>query len=339
MKLRMVGPRSVDRFLDLDGDGAHHALAHVLGLVVLLEEILEGLGDGLAVGREMGAAVAGVLAVDERGDVLAVAAAVGKDDLDVRTFDVDERVERLFGHVLGDEVQEAVFALIGNPVQDEGETFLEVGIVLHHRFHDVHVEGIAFEHLVVGGEADEGAVLLGRVALAAVQQDAAAEVGEGGLAVAVGFHQEGLGADAVHTHGLLEGSRVELTAGVQLGNHIHHLSERDAASEVAHGHGPVLVDGDVDALAIAHRELVDGVVDDLFQEDVDTVTLPFAIAQAADVHTGTPPDVFVPLQGNDVFLTVVGSLLLQSLVSHFYLFSLSCKDTEFFPQSQSHPIG
>ena len=271
---------------------------------------------------------------------------MGEDDLDVRTFDVDERVKGLFGHVLGDEVQEAVFALIGNPVQDEGETFLEVGIVLHHRFHDVHVEGVAFEHLVVGGEADEGAVLFGRVALAAVQQDAAAEVGEGGLAVAVGFHQEvgghrvdGLGADAVHTHGLLEGSRVELTAGVQLGNHVHHLSERDAASEVAHGHGPVLVDGDVDALAIAHRKLVDGVVDDLFQEDVDTVALAFAVTQAADVHTGAPPDVFVPLQGNDVFLTVVGSLLLQSLVSHFYLFSLSCKDTEFFPQSQSHPIG
>ena len=86
---------------------------------------------------------------------------MGEDDLDVRAFDVDERVERLLGHVLGDEVQQAVLAFVRYAVQDEGESFLEVGIVLHHRLHDVHVEGVTFEHLLVGDEPDEGAVLFG----------------------------------------------------------------------------------------------------------------------------------------------------------------------------------
>ena len=197
------------------------------------------------------------------------------------------------------------------------------------------MEGVAFEHLVVGDEADEGAVLLGGLAQAAVQQDAAGVVGERGLAVAEGFHPEvggqgvhGLGADAVHAHGFLEGFRVELAAGVQLGSDVHHAAEGNAAAEVAHGHGLVLVDGDVDALAEAHRELVDRVVDDFLQEDVDAVSLPLTVAQAADVHAGTSPDVLVPLQGDDILLAIVGSVLLLGLFCHDCPFSLSCKFTE-----------
>ena len=175
-----------DRFLDLDGDGADDALADVLGLVILLEEVLERLGDGLAVGGQVGPAVAGVLAVDEGGDVLAVAVAVGQDDLDVLALDVDERVERRLGHVLGDEVQEAVLALVRNAVQDEGQALLQVGVVLDHGLDELHVEGIALEHLFVGGEADQRAVLLRGRAHAAVLQDAAGETRPGGLAAPVG---------------------------------------------------------------------------------------------------------------------------------------------------------
>ena len=138
----------------------------------------------------VGASVAGVLAVDEGGDVLAVAAAVRDDDFDVGALEMDEGVEGRFRHVLRDEVQQAVLALVGDSVQHEREPLLEVGVVLDHRLHDVHVEGVPFEHLVVGEEADEGAVLFGGLAEAAVQQDAAAVVGEGGLAVAEGLHPE-----------------------------------------------------------------------------------------------------------------------------------------------------
>ena len=62
--------------LYLYADGPDYALAAVGRFVVLLEEVLEGLGYCLPEGREMGASVAGVLPVDEGGDVLAVGIAV-----------------------------------------------------------------------------------------------------------------------------------------------------------------------------------------------------------------------------------------------------------------------
>ncbi len=48
------------------------------------------------------------------------------------------------------------------------------------------------------------------------------------------------------------------------------LAERDAAAVVAHAHG-ALGELDLDLLAEAHRELVDGVVDRLLEQDVDAV--------------------------------------------------------------------
>jgi hypothetical protein len=45
-------------------------------------------------------------------------------------------------------------------------------------------------------------------------------------------------------------------------------------------------EGDLDALAVAHDELVDGVVDDLLEQDVDAVVVVRAVAGAADVHAG-----------------------------------------------------
>ena len=190
------------------------------------------------------------------------------------------------------------------------------------------MEGVTLEHLLIGGEADEGPVLFLALPDPAVQQDAPGVVCEGALSVAEGFHPEvgghgvhGLGAHAVHTHGFLEGLGVEFAAGVQLGRDIHDLPERNAAAEVADRHGLVL-DVDVDALAEAHRELVHGIVDDLFQQDIDAVSLPLSVPQAPDIHAGAPPDVLIPLQGDDVLFVIVGSLLLLDLFSHVAFFSL-----------------
>ena len=115
-----------DGLLDLDGNGAYDALADVLGLVILLEKVLEGFGDGFAVCSQVGAAVAGVLAVDEGGDVFPVAVAVGEHDLDVFPFQVDEGIQGRLAHILVHQVQQAVFALVGYSVEVERETFLEV---------------------------------------------------------------------------------------------------------------------------------------------------------------------------------------------------------------------
>ena len=63
---------------------------------------------------------------------------------------------------------------------------------------------------------------------------------------------------------------------------------------------------DVDLLAVAHDVLVDGVVDDLLEEDVNPIVLSRSITQLADVHAGTKSDVFARVEGADVLFVVVG---------------------------------
>ena len=96
------------RLLDLDAYSSDDALTAVLGFVILLEIVLEGLRDGLPERRQVGASVSGVLAVDERGDILTVGVAVCEHDFDVFILEVDRLIQRSLGHVLLDEIEQSV---------------------------------------------------------------------------------------------------------------------------------------------------------------------------------------------------------------------------------------
>ena len=116
-------------------------------------------------------------------------------------------------------------------------------------------------------------------------------------------------ADAVQAAGDLVGALVELAAGVQLGE--HDLGSRqllggvdvngNAAAVVDHGDAVVDVDGDLDAVALAGERLVDGVVDDLVDEVMET-----SLGGVSDVHAGALPDSFQPLENLDLVGLVVG---------------------------------
>ena len=96
---------------------------------------------------------------------------------------------------------------------------------------------------------------------------------------------------------------LELAAGVQDGQ--HDLGRRlaaflvdvdgDAAAVVADGAGAVGVQDDLDAVAVTGERLVDGVVDRLVHEVVQTVR-----ARIADVHRGALADCLEPLEDLDV---------------------------------------
>ena len=171
--------------LNLYAYGSDHALTEVGRLVVLLEELLESLGNGFPVCREVGASVAGILAVDEGGDVLAVGVAVAEHYLYVLAHQVNRRIERGFAEVLVHQVEQAVFGLVSLPVEYQGQSLLEVGVVLDHSLDIVRVEGEVSEHQLVGNEAHQGAVLLGSRTLAAALELPALKTGPGALAVAV----------------------------------------------------------------------------------------------------------------------------------------------------------
>ena len=165
----------------------------VLRSVVLLEEILECLGDGLTESGQMGSSVTGVLSVYERRDVLAVGVAVCQDDLDVLAHKMDRSIARGLGKIVVHKVQKAVLGLVGDSVQDYRQTFLQVGVVLDHRLHIVHMELKASEHCTVRGEHDKCTVLFTDLLLpAAVHQLSALVPRPGTLSSSERLHVETL---------------------------------------------------------------------------------------------------------------------------------------------------
>ena len=240
-----------------------------------------------------------VLAVDEGRDVLPVGVAVRHHDLDVLSLQVYRLVERGLGHVFLDQVQESVLGLVHRAVEVEGQPFLEIGIVLNHRLHEVHVELVGAEHLAVGSENDQGAVLLGDGFLDAASGKLPAFVaGPGTPAVAerlyvelLGKGVDCLGSDSVQSDGFLEHLVVELASGVELAGGLHHRAERYPSPEVPDAHLVVFYLDD-DLLAESCREFVDAVVNDLFEEHVDSVPRVGTVPETADVHPRTPADVF-----------------------------------------------
>ncbi len=62
---------------------------------------------------------------------------------------------------------------------------------------------------------------------------------------------------------------------------------------------------DIDALARPHDKLVNGVVDDFFEQNIDAVILVRAVAQPADIHAGPLSDMLQRTEGLDLAFVVI----------------------------------
>src|SRR5258707_5881420 len=69
-----------------------------------------------------------------------------------------------------------------------------------------------------------------------------------------------LGADAIQPDAELEHIVIVFCAGINLGNAIHNLAQWNAAAKIAHAY-VLTLDGDLDFLARAHDELINGIID------------------------------------------------------------------------------
>jgi len=116
-------------------------------------------------------------------------------------------------------------------------------------------------------------------------------------------------ADTVQTARDGVGAAAELAAGVQ--DRQHDLDrglvrvggvriDRDATAVVDHAHGAVFEDGHLDVVGVAGEGLVDGVVDDLVHEMMQT-----ARPGRADVHAGALAHRLETLQDLDLIGAVV----------------------------------
>ncbi len=153
--------------------------------------------------------------------------------------------------------------------------------------------------------------LFGVLALLFVLDFAALETGLDEFPAAIAAHHEHvrervhrLRADAVEADAELEHVVVVFRAGVDGGHAIHDLAQRDAAAEIAHGHARAL-DLELDFLAEAHDVFVNGVINDLLEQDVTAVVIVRAVADAANVHARAQADVLQRTERLDLALVVM----------------------------------
>ena len=137
---------------------------------------------------------------------------------------------------------------------------------------------IVLELRIVWLEIDVGTVLVLRRFRHIRNQFSTLEDGFAYLSFTIAAYLEmrAQGIDSLHTHTvqtdrLLESLGVELTTGVQNADTLDELALGDASAIVAHRDAEVVLYVDFDAIACPHLELIDGVVEYLFQQDVDTV--------------------------------------------------------------------
>ena len=247
----VLGLRLEHRVLEPDGDGADHALAHVVAFEFLVGVLVDRLEQPLAKRAEVGAAIAGVLAVDERVERLAVAAvAVGETELERLLRVMQRRVDRLAAvrlEILHHQVEQAVAGLKHLAVVDQLEPAVQVAVMPQPPL-DVFGQKLrGLENLRVGLEADEGPVRFAGCALLFALEFALLEPGLHELAAAMAADDElaregvdGLGADAVEADAELEDVVVVFGAGVDLRDALDDLAQGDAPAEIADGHFLVL---------------------------------------------------------------------------------------------------
>ena len=155
----VLGLRLEDRVLDLDRHRADEAVAHVLAGETVLGELVDALEHALAESALVGAAVVGVLAVDEAVVGLAVGVGVGEGELEPVELAVQGVVHRrLAAEFVGEEVGEAVLRAVLLAVVDQGQAAVEEGVVAQAVLEVLLLPAVVAEDLGVRDEADQGAV-------------------------------------------------------------------------------------------------------------------------------------------------------------------------------------
>ena len=305
---------------ELDGDDGGKALAAVLAgdLVALFDQAdLEAVGVEHARERGLEAglvhtALGGVDVVGKGENVFLIAVVILQGDLGVgiapgAAHVNDAGVQRVLGLIEeGDELADAALvahlvALLLPLAQVDGadaQARVEEGLLAHTGVEDIVGVDRILEHFGVGLEGDGGAGVVGGADDGHLLRDVTAgEFHLVNLAVLMHLHGQPFGqrvddarADAVQAAGDLIAPAAELAARVQDGKDdlergtsgLRLNVHGDAAAVIDDGDGVVGIDLHGDVRAVAREGFVDGVIDDLIDEVVQT-----ARGGRADVHART----------------------------------------------------
>ena len=133
------------RFGDIDGNGTNNAVADIAIFLILAKELFDGAGNSFTKGYLMGTTLDGVLTIDEGVVLLARLVGMGERNLNILAFEVNDRVERIYRHIVGQEVEKTILGGIFVAVVIECESSIEVGIVAHHGLDELIAEVVVLE--------------------------------------------------------------------------------------------------------------------------------------------------------------------------------------------------
>ena len=253
-----------------------------------------------------------MLTIDEGVVFLAILVGVGKGNLDILALQVDDGIKAIVGHAIGKQILQTIARDNAAPIIHDGQTRVQVGIVTEHVLDDLVAIGIVLKQRVVGLEHDIGARLVIRGLSNVALEDTTLEdhLAYLSVTIAMGFEMgtqevDSLDTDTIHSHRLLKGLGVVLTTRIQLADGFDDLSLRDTTTIVANRDPQMVYNIDLNALASIHTELIDGVVDGLFQKYIDTILWLRTVGEASDVHARTRADMVYIRQVADVVFIIV----------------------------------
>ena len=116
--------------------------------------------------------------------------------------------------------------------------------------------------------------------------------------------------DRLHTHSvqtytLLKCFGIIFSSGIQHADSFYQLADRNASSIITHADPQLVFHRDLYPFTCVHFKLIDTVINDFFQQDIDTVFHVRTITQFTDVHTRSRTDMFHIRQMTDVFLRII----------------------------------
>ena len=150
------------RLLYVQCNGCHQSVSDV-AILILAVELLDGSGDMLLEGTLMSTALGGVLTIHEGIVLLAILIGMGKGNLDIFALHVDNLIETLVGHIIGQEILQTMTAEDAATIVHDGESGVQISIVAEHRLHEIIVERIVLEQGIIRFEEDEGTILVLRI--------------------------------------------------------------------------------------------------------------------------------------------------------------------------------
>ena len=313
-----------DWLLYVQGYGSNDTITDV-AILILAIELLDGLGDMLLEGTLMSTALSGMLTIDKGIILLAILIGMCEGYLNVLALHMHDFIQSLIGHVVSQEILQAMTAQDAATIVHDGKTGVQISIVAKHGFHDVIMERIVLEESIIWFEEDVSTILvLGLRSLVALEVTTL-ENQVAHLAITEGFHLEmgAEGIDRLHTDTiqadtLLERLAIILTSGIEHADRLDKFALRNTTTIVAHADTKMVLYVDFKTGTSSHLKLVDGIIHHLLQEHVDTILRQVAVAQTTDIHTWTSTHMLHVAQVANVVIGIFHRLLLRSVPLLFF---------------------